>query len=308
MFKWPGTPSPRAPEHELADFVELTCWRQGSTSVAAITKLLGRLDENDYADGVPEEEEASGVVEDAYYEIERRRQICRDGYPFLVENHGHTLRVNEHGDSRQRVIYRYLLLATRLNMRDNRNHADIDGTLLFEELSAETGREYFGERAESMVFGTAAKALHTFQEKINLLCRKIGEGDGYRRGNQITQTHKDDKLDVVVWKHFTDQLPGKLVGFGQCKTGTNYGDTLTQLRPDSFCNKWLITPLSLIPVRMFFLAEALPRSDWYNSASDAGLLFDRCRIIDFGKGVCEDLLARIDTWTTAAAQATKLTN
>ena len=270
--------------------------------------MLGRLDENDYFDGVPEEEEASGIVEDAYDEIERRRQSCREGYPFVIENNGHTIRINEHGDRRQRVIYRYLLLATRLNMRDNRKHADIDGTLLFEELSAETGREYFGDRAESMVFGTAAKAMHSFPEKVNLLCRQIGEGDGCKQGAQIPAAQKDDKLDVVVWKHFTDQLPGKLIGFGQCKTGTNYGDTLTQLRPDSFCNKWLRTPISLIPVRMFFLAEALPRVGWYNSASDAGLLFDRCRIIDFCRGVCEDLLARIETWTAAAAQATELTN
>lgn len=33
MFKWPGLPSPRAPAHEVADFAELVCWRDGGTSL-----------------------------------------------------------------------------------------------------------------------------------------------------------------------------------------------------------------------------------------------------------------------------------
>ena len=48
MFKWPVPPSPRAPAHEIADFVELVCWQQGGTSMNAVSAVLGRLDENDY--------------------------------------------------------------------------------------------------------------------------------------------------------------------------------------------------------------------------------------------------------------------
>ena len=57
MFKWPGLPSPSAPVHELADFAELVCWQEGNTSVVALTQALGRLEENDYTDGVIEEDE-----------------------------------------------------------------------------------------------------------------------------------------------------------------------------------------------------------------------------------------------------------
>ena len=113
MFKWPGTPSARAPEHELADFSELVCWKHRSTSQTAISADLNRLEENDYSDGVPEEEEMSQVVQSAYAEIERRRKACRGGYPFAIDEQGYTLTLDVDDGNHRHVVYRYLLLATR---------------------------------------------------------------------------------------------------------------------------------------------------------------------------------------------------
>lgn len=305
MFKWPGGLSSRAPEHELADYAELSCWAQGDISATALTSLLARLDENDYSDGVPEEEDIPRYTEDAFLEVERRIEGCRRGYPFHLGDKGDTLSIIPNADSGVYAIYKYLLLATRLNMNSNRSHAGIDGTHLLEELSAETCREYFGDRAASLVFGTATGAPE-FQGKIEDLCIQIGEGGGYE--SQVTGQNRtrDGKLDVVVWKHFSDGLAGKLIAFGQCKTGTNYQDTLTQLQPDSFCRKWMRSSPALTPVRMFFVAEALPQGKWYNFASDSGLLFDRCRIVDFSSQVSRSVLTRIEAWTAAAAKATGL--
>ena len=275
-------------------------------SATELTQSLGRLAEHDYSDGVPEEEEFPKDVEGAFQEIERRIEACDGGYPFDVDGNGNALHIiiQNAGNSKY-IVYKYLLLATRLNMSNNHVHANIDGTLLFEELSAEAGRHYLGKRAESLVFGTSASVLG-FRAKVDDLCAKIREGNGYASRDDTTPNEKDGKLDVVLWKHFSDQLPGKFIAFGQCKTGTNYKNTLTQLQPDSFCRKWLQTPLSLPPSRMFFVAEALPRNDWYNAASDAGLLFDRCRIVDFCDDIRQDVLEKITTWTGAAAQSTEL--
>ena len=60
MFKWPGEPSPSDEEHDLADYVELVAWRDGSMSAVALTRFLGRREAPDYSDGVPEEDEAAG--------------------------------------------------------------------------------------------------------------------------------------------------------------------------------------------------------------------------------------------------------
>ena len=305
MFKWPGGPSPRAPEHELADYAELVCWEQGNTSATALVRDLDRLSENEYSDGVLEEEETPKYVEDAYLEIERRMRACSGGYPFVLGKSGDTLHTNSSIDNSRSSIYKYLLLATRLNMNHNKCHASLDGTRLLEELAAETSQEYFGHRAESLVFGAIAGAP-SFQARVNALCCKIGEGDGYIDRANTKSNVKDGKLDVVVWKHFSDELAGKLVAFGQCKTGTNYKETLIHLQPDTFCKKWIQSPLVTTPVRMFFLAEALPQGRWYDYASDAGVLFDRCRIVDFSNKVSKDTQQKVENWTAAAAKATGL--
>ena len=305
MFKWPRTPSPRASRHELADYAELVCWKDNITSTTVLSADLGRLEENDYSEGVPEEEEAPQIVEEAYLEIERREEACRYGYPFVVGEQGYTLQASQEVGNYKHIIYKYLLLATRLNMKDDREHAGIDGASLFEELSSEAARKYLGARAESIVFGTAAGEAD-FPRKVNDLCKRIKEGDGYVNRSEGPPREQDGKLDIVAWKHFKDWLPGKLIAFGQCKTGTNYKDELTQLQPDSFCRKWVRSPLILTPVRMFFVAEALSRSRWVNTAYDAGLLFDRCRIVDFCDGISEDVLEKVKAWTEAAAKANEL--
>ena len=305
MFKWPGTPSPRASKHELADYAELVCWKDNTTSTTVLSADLGRLEENDYSEGVPEEEEAPQIVAEAYSEIERREEACRYGYPFVVGEQGYTLHASQEVGNHKHIIYKYLLLATRLNMKDDREHAGIDGASLFEELASETAREYLGDRGESIVFGTAAGSAN-FPGKVNDLCKQIKEGDGYVNRGEDPPSEQDGKLDIVAWKHFKDRLPGKLIAFGQCKTGTNYKDELTQLQPDSFCRKWVRSPLILTPVRMFFVAEALSRSRWANTAYDSGLLFDRCRIVDFCNGISEDVLEKVKVWTEAAAKANEL--
>ena len=116
---------------------------------------------------------------------------------------------------------------------------------------------------------------------------------------------QDGRLDVVAWIPFGDELPGKLIGFGQCKTGTNYRDDLTELQPDGFVQKWMRSSLIVPPVRMFFVSEALGTTpeERFEDSVDAGLLFDRCRIVDLSNGVDEEVLQAVQQWTSAAAVA-----
>lgn len=306
MFKWPEIPSVRASKHEIADFAELAGWQKKSMSMTSLSNLFGRNEENDYSRGVPEEDVADGAAEAAYMEIEQRKDACGDGYPFEITRKGYTLRTNQSADRNlKHNIYKYLLLATRLNMQSNRVHAGIDGTRLFEELAAESGREYLGPRAESLVFG-AATGSADFPGKVNDLCEKMREGNGFLSRSGAPQRAKDGKLDVVVWKPFADKSAGKLIVFGQCKTGASYKESLTHLQPDSFCKKWLHSSPAVPPIRAFFVSEALSRDQWYNDVSDAGLLFDRCRIVEFCDGISEDVLNRVKNWTSAAAKVAKL--
>lgn len=309
-FKWPGLPSARAPEHEIADFAELVCWQEGSTSATALASALGKIDENAYPDGVPEEEDLPKDVTAAFQEIERRTEYCGNGYPFAIRQQGYTLRLAYDPKNGKHIIYQYLLLATRLHMDLNpshtgRRHAGIDGAYLFEKLTAEVARNYFGDRSESMVFGTAAGQAD-FPWKIEELCRRLNEGDGFMNRDELAAQAKDGKLDVVVWKPFADNYPGKLIAFGQSKTGTTYDGEFARLMPDSFCQKWLLSFPAVLPVRMFFAAEARHRGRWYSDTAEAGILLDRCRIIDFCDEISKNTLDKVAAWTSAAAASTGL--
>lgn len=306
MFKWPGTPSPKASAHELADFVELNAWRDGHVSIVSLARALGRIDENDYSRGVPEEDESDHISETAYAEIQMRSEACgkSGSYPFEIDDQGWTLRLCLDASNRRHIVYLYLLLATRLNMTTDRIHAGIDGTRLFEKLCAEVAKAYLGPRAKSFVF-SAVPSSRSFRNKVDELCRRIGEGIGAK--DKISQNTRDGKLDVVAWTPFADPFPGKIVLFGQCKTGTLWRGMVTQLQPDAFCKTYMQESPALLPVRTFFVAEALPRSGaesrtgWSEISNQSGLLFDRCRIIDFCDRIAPRTLGDARKWAGTAA-------
>ena len=233
-------------------------------------------------------------------EIERREAACGRGYPFSLELEGTVLRHMGNGNVRS-VLYRYLLLSTRLNMSDTRVHAGLDGADLLEEISAHALKNYLGgTRANSFVFGTAVQG--DFQTKINELCRHLREGGGFRSLDDAPVRANDDKLDAVAWVPFSDHLPGQLIIFGQCKTGSNWGGQVAQLQPDAFIKKWMRDPILVDPIRAFCISEAADRTRWMGTSVATGILLDRCRLVDFSDDITTDLLDKVNRWTTAAIE------
>jgi hypothetical protein len=304
MFKLPGLPSSQAESHELADFAELLAWQKGSVSSREIIAYLGRVDENDNNIGCDDNDDQHGEeLDEVMNEIERRAQACGNGYPFALDRQGTVVRYVGRPTDQRSEIYLYLLLCTRLNMKSNRTHADIDGAALFEQISAEILRLYLGgRRARSLVFGTSAAGA--FEDKVNHLCQEIGEGGFYRALDPKCDAN-DDKLDTVTWLPFSDKTPCQLVIFGQCKTGSNWAGLTTQLRPDGFIKRWMNTPYLLDPVRAFCISEAANRAKW-SIATYAGLFFDRCRLVDFCEPLNSSLFNRVKAWNSAAKAAIEL--
>lgn len=300
MFKLPNSPSPQAEVHELADFVELLCWDHGLASKREIVAYLGRVDDNDSNIGCDDDDdENSESLDEVMNEIERRAVACGGGYPFRLDLEGTVLRYDAESTGHRSILYRYLLLSTRLNMKDNRVHAVIDGADLLEEVAAHALKSYLGgTRARAFVFGTAAS--HGFQDKVDALCRELREGAGFRSLDHAPVQANDDKLDAVAWVPFSDSLPGQLIAFGQCKTGSNWGGLVAQLQPDTFIKKWMREPILVNPIRAFCISEAADRSRWKGTCTAAGILLDRCRLIDFSDNLPLDLLDRVSRWTTAA--------
>ena len=133
MFKLPALPSPRADVHELADFAELLAWQNDSVSAREILAFLGRKGDNEYNEGVDDEDDLNAnALDDVMVEIDRRSKSCVGGYPFALDLKGTVLRHDPNDTSERAVVYRYLLLSTRLNMTADKVQANIDGTGLLE--------------------------------------------------------------------------------------------------------------------------------------------------------------------------------
>ena len=309
MFKIPNVPvlsesdkSRHSAINGLADFSELECVMKGYSSETNINNALGISKDVDYSDGVPEEEIEESLTGNAFLEIENRLRHCNSGYPFLISKTGTSIKLSKEIPSVKSLLYLFLLFATRLNMLNDRTHGEIDGTLLFEEVACEIARNYLGNRAEAIVFGTASEGEgNGFEAKVHALCTQLNDDGVFRvvAGREFIQ--KDDGLDVVVWKHFTDRRIGKLTGFGQCKTGTSWRDTLSKIQPDAFMRKWMTTAIVPIPVRMFFVSEAIHDAEWFNNANDAGILFDRSRLIDYCPELSTDICDRMAKWLKHAS-------
>ncbi|MCI0470143.1 MAG: hypothetical protein L0Y73_00630, partial [Candidatus Aminicenantes bacterium] len=171
MYKFPHAPSAEADVHEIADFIEIECIKNESVSARKISAGFNLLSDFDYRSaGVPEDDELEPKIIESLHEIDRRRLFCGDRYPFKVIEHGHVVTFDPGVDEITREIYKFLLFTTRLDMQKERIQNDIDGALLFEELSEYIGKNYFGEGAESYLFGTASRKSN-FQDKVTDLIK-----------------------------------------------------------------------------------------------------------------------------------------
>ncbi len=180
-------------------------------------------------------------------------------------------------------------------------------------LCCEVAVRYWGgptDQVRAVVFGTGRPSNHRdntevidrlgFMERVNELCRQLSEGFEFHAETGTKVTARDGKLDIVVWRRFADGRPGQLIGFGQCKTGTNWTDDLIQLQPEAFCAKWMRRRPAVPPVRLYFVADRV-KNQWYERCVDGGILFDRCRIMEHATDLPTALVARLGKWTKAAA-------
>lgn len=305
----------------IADFAEFQCLKcdDGNVSALDIGHIMARGADAEHRDDVSDA--LMQTVHEAFGELEARLVHCgqEDGrYPYEVKKPGTLLQFRGKGrslDAPSAYLYIFLLLATRMNMRDDRSHGGEDATALFEHLCKEVSVRYWGGPApnvEAMVFGTGRTSQHIedhqdldkgkFQSAVDDLCRKLGEGVGFREDPKSTPRARDGKLDIVVWRGFTDKREGQLIGFGQCKTGTHWKDDLSKLRPEAFCAKWTITRPAVLPIRLYFIADR-NTINWYDQCIDGGILFDRCRIMEYADDLPPHLLERISKWVEAAMKS-----
>lgn len=305
-------PSPETDDKlvNLADWVEIKAILEsdGNASQEDLSRALQRAYSMDEMD-------ARTLAGDAFKELKDRENVCLPlpgrghawQYPFKLNAAGNllSLRAKLTAQSRAGMLYTFLLVASRADMDSQRKLENLDPASLFEQLCADVLLNFWGGRTElsgSMVFGTARKkAKHNtqFHSNIEHLCTNLRHGRGMKAGVK-TPGAGDGKLDVVVWRVFSDGRTGGLIGFGQCKTGIHWKTHLTKLQPRHFCQKYFQEPLIIDPIRVYMVPHRVDGAEWNSHTSEGGLLLDRCRLVQYGYDISKEVFADCRSWLNAA--------
>jgi hypothetical protein len=300
MFKLPdGIPTLRASSQEWADYAEYKALKNGSISLLGLIKMPLRVSDELTINGTEDDtDKFNNKIDEIASEIRNRILNTRNQYPFELLNRDYTLSFIKN-DSLYCWVYRFLLLSTRLNMTSHKIQNGLDGTRLFESLSAEITLSFFGENSNVDILGTSKADVGGFREKLSNISKRMGEGGQIHKNDGYQP--QDDNIDVIAWKGFSDKKASQIIAFGQCKTGTSWQDKLSELNVDSFCKTWFSQQPVLTPTRMFFCAQYFPKEIWRPRANEAGLVFDRFRIIDYLPNEIDNkLLINIKSWCSAA--------
>jgi len=294
------------PVEDLADWLEIRTFRDrdGNSSHVELLRALrmsgteDALDEEDETDAGYErwEDPYEAAVESAFTEIEDRFNACgaeRGMYPFELEEDCIAL-----AKETRASVYTFLLLLSRYGHSAGSKNAE--GAKLFEEVCAKVAEEYIGGAhisVKSRVFGFPRRVLPArFEDALQKLCDELQEGTG-PRDRPTSSDQKDAKLDIVAWRDFDDARPGKLIIFGQCATGRNWNQKLSDLQPSVWCDFWMQDRPAVLPVPMFFVPHRVSLRDWLRSSFFGGILFDRCRIARHSSLIGPPLRNELAAWS-----------
>ena len=304
MYKLGNIPSIKDEISEIADFIEIKCFfsEEGYFSLESAKSALSIESDELYFEGIDDDDDRTyHRLMEVFAELKQRKKDCNNLYPFIIDNS--LVSINNECNKQITEIYKYLLFATRANMRDDRHFGEgKDAALIFEVLSQYICESYFGNRSVSMVFGTATGMV--FKDKVKELIEKLNYKSEVKEPVGSNGKRKDGKLDVIVWNPFKDKRDSMLIGMAQCKTGTHWDETLTQLQPSNFFRNYMYYSPIADPVRLFFITESVAiNEEWEERARDAGILFDRQRIMSFlPQNIDNHLMQDIIEWNSYITQ------
>lgn len=269
--------------------------RASGVTDALVDEFLGDEDVDIDAATDRGSERAQALAESALaLADERSRSVLRpQRYPFDLRGRSIVARPGAASST-----YTYLLLLTRYG--ESAGPAGENGAELFESVAAVAARNYFGgdsTGAEVYRFGSPRRnAPSSFADALDDMCLRMNEGGGARRERPGIGRQQDAKLDLAAWIPMPDQRYGKVVGFGQCATGGNWKDKVSELQADSWCGMWMLEVPPVTPLRLFFIPHRIDVLEWGLRAPYAGVIFDRCRLTAYAAKVPPKLRARIARW------------
>ena len=289
---------------DYADWVE-TCTLFKTDSTVSQEDLSREI----HRSGIASESRARSLAADAFDEIADRvrtlgtLQSALSCYPFKLSDGRDVVELKQlpRGTANYGLAYLFLLAVTRSNMHaKNRVLDSVDPTAVFERLCADVLFNFWGGREPQTgkyIIGTArvSTGARRFPSDINELCRQLGDGAGWK-STAKSPGAGDGGVDIAVWTRFRDGRAGGLVGFAQCKTGNYWREHLSKHPPRSFSTRYFSEPLINDPIKIYMVPCRISERRWLADTSEGGLLFDRCRIIEYASKFDPTVVADCRTW------------
>jgi hypothetical protein len=300
--------------HTWADYVELLCLTDadGEITLAEVEKRVTKRkdvgedysepDKNDdgkpdhAVDEVPavEDEDDNGEsgsdealqedyrntrVADIFQILSHRADSLGDAYPFVLSPDSALLSRSDNLNEKQR-LYLFLLLCSNLRyVPKNRRWQLPRG---FELVSARAMRRLVPPDAEVHLFGKGEpgeRYTGTLWNKISTLAADLCDDVIARRRDFKDNNTGDGGLDIVAWVTHHDELPSRLVMFGQCACTEEWVTKQRSSGPEVWSTlvRLLALPANLVFIpHMFRDAQGL----WHREADiHHSVLVDRFRIL-----------------------------
>jgi len=209
-------------------------------------------------DGIIDSDDIERKVLDVFNELEQRESAAAHAYPFNIESG--VLRLKSAWTNYP--AYVFCLFLSYFGLSETRI-----APKLFESISCQAAKRYINGYAVGFGF-PRTQLPSSFSNAVTQLCKLIGEGGQFL--DQPSLGSKDDTLDLVAWVEFIDKLPSKILMFGQCAAGDNWGDKLADLQPSVFWDQWM--------AKSFFIPHRVETDKWNFICRKAGIVFERCRL------------------------------
>ena len=284
----------------LADWMELQAF-SSPNKIATVSDIIGisHIDDelDDENDALETDERVEEQIDEIFSELGRRLDISDTQYPFTI-NSGGTILTLQKDRSAGQYAYLFCLLVSEWR------RSQIVPTQIFTPIS-ESVEDLFQicstVAAAGLLNGCAISFGFPRPDKSGFLeaLRRTFEG-GMREGQVVPKAlpgvesrTKDGGIDIIAWRHFPDELPGKLHLFGQCASGRNYRAKPVGGFIKRFHGDWFICPPGSQVVEAIFIPFMLEEGytrlktesrvearhgRYLSIARDMGVIVDRCRL------------------------------
>lgn len=168
----------------------------------------------------------------------------------------------------------------------------LSGTKLFERLSALVLKEYL--QGEVFIFGWPV--LDGMETAIGRRILDVSSKLKERFAESPRSPYKDRGVDIIAWKSFAEGRSSQCVILAQCAAGKDWCNKTRDLPLESWSQyiHWACDP-----VTAFFVPCIIPDDSWHDISREAGILFDRIRIINLlPNGITDPVLSNeLREWT-----------